>query len=376
MRLRSVSVCVLGFALPVLAGCGAESGTSESGSAPTEASLAKKAKKAQKPDDLDRGAVREQARAIFGTLPEHAENPENLFSDEKINLGRMLYFETRLSKNHDVSCNSCHPLDRFGADGEATSPGHKGQRGERNSPTVYNAALHIAQFWDGREPDVESQSGGPITNPVEMAMPSQEAAVAVLQSIDGYRAKFHAAFPTENGESAVTFENVKNAIGAFERKLFTPSSFDDFLTGDESALTDAEVEGLKLFIETGCITCHAGPVIGGQMFQKLGLVKPYGTVDPGRFQHTGNEADRGFFKVPSLRNVAQTGPYFHDGSIKTLDEAIRLMADHQLGKQLSNEEISLIRKFLGSLTGRIDPVFTAAPTPPESGPNTPAPDPS
>ncbi len=166
------------------------------------------------------------------------------------------------------------------------------------------------------------------------------------------------------------------AIGAFERKLMTPSTFDAFLAGDKSAFTEPELEGLQSFIETGCITCHAGPGIGGGMFRKLGLVKAYGTEDPGRFAVTGKETDRNVFKVPSLRNVAQTAPYFHDGSIETLDEAIRVMAEHQLGVELSADRGRLIKIFLGTLTGRIDPLYTAMPELPESGPDTPAPDPS
>jgi cytochrome c peroxidase len=347
---------------------------SERAETPAADPPAKEAKVA--PSELDTSAIRERAKAVFGVLPADDENPENPFSEEKIKLGRMLYFDTRLSKNHDVSCNSCHQLDRYGVDNEPTSPGHKGQRGGRNSPTVYNASLHIAQFWDGRAKDVEEQAGGPVLNPIEMAMPSEEAVLAVLNSIDGYRKLFNASFPVENGESAVSYANMANAIGAFERKLMTPSAFDAFLEGDDSALTDKEVAGLETFMDTGCITCHAGPTIGGQMFQKLGLVKPYGTEDAGRFEVTGNEADRGVFKVPSMRNVAQTAPYFHDGSIETLDNAIRMMAEHQLGKTLAPDEVTSIRVFLGSLTGKIDPLFTGAPKLPESGPDTPSPDPT
>ena len=286
----------------------------------------------------------------------------------------MLYYDARLSKNHDVSCNSCHPLDRYGVDSEPTSPGHQGQRGERNRPTVYNAALHLAQFWDGRAADVEEQAKEPVLNPVEMAMPSEEAVVALLESIPGYRPLFHAAFP--EGESAISFVNMARAIGAFERKLTTPSAFDSFLAGDTSALTEAQLVGLDRFIQTGCITCHRGPTLGGGMYQKLGLVKAYGSEDPGRFGVTANEADRNVFKVPSLRNVAQTAPYFHDGSIETLNAAIRIMAEHQLGAELSSEDVASIRAFLFTLTGRIDPLYIAEPELPESGPETEAADPS
>ncbi len=332
----------------------------------------------QQPVELSREAIRARAAAVFGRLPTEVPNPENRFSEEKIKLGRMLFYDARLSKNQDVSCNSCHLLDRHGVDGEPTSLGHKGQRGDRNTPTVYNAALQIAQFWDGRAADVEEQAKGPVLNPVEMAMVSEEAAVALLESIPGYRPLFNAAFGGElrRGDAAVIYDNMARAIGAFERKLMTPSTFDAFLAGDKSALTEPQLEGLQSFIEIGCITCHAGPGVGGGMFRKLGLVKAYGTEDPGRFAVTGNETDRNVFKVPSLRNVAQTAPYFHDGSIETLDEAIRVMAEHQLGVELSADQVRSIKTFLGTLTGQIDPLYTAMPELPESGPDTPAPDPS
>lgn len=370
LRVKKWAIALAGVSL-LAAACGSEP--------PLEAGASAE-ETAQRPAKLSRDAIRAQATAIFGTLPSEQPNPENPISEEKIKLGRMLFYDARLSKNHDVSCNSCHLLDRHGVDGQPTSSGHKGQRGDRNSPTVYNAALQIAQFWDGRAADVEAQAKGPVLNPVEMAMVSEEATVALLESIPGYRPLFNAAFGGAadggSGDEAVSFDNMARAIGAFERKLMTPSAFDAFLAGDKSALTDPELEGLQSFIETGCITCHAGPGVGGGMFRKLGLVKAYGTEDPGRFAVTGKETDRNVFKVPSLRNVAQTAPYFHDGSIESLDEAIRIMAEHQLGVELSADRTRLIKIFLGTLTGRIDPLYTARPELPESGPNTPAPDPS
>ena len=239
--------------------------------------------------------------SYFGALPENMASTSNPGTDDKVALGRMLYYEKRLSKNHDISCNSCHQLDNFGVDSEPTSPGHKGQRGGRNSPTVYNAALHVAQFWDGREPDVEAQAGGPVLNPIEMAMPSKEAVVTTLKSMDAYVEAFGKAFPGE--EDAVTYSNMQAAIGAFERNLVTPGPFDAYLAGDVSALTDAQKAGLDRFVETGCTTCHMGPGVGGSMYQKLGLVNAYETEDVGRSAVTGNEAEKYFFKVPSLRNV-------------------------------------------------------------------------
>jgi cytochrome c peroxidase len=320
------------------------------------------------------GSVRSQALMLFGMLSAVAENPKNPVTEAKVTLGRMLYYDTRLSKNHDVACNSCHQLDKFGVDNEPTSPGHRGARGDRNSPTVYNAAFHMAQFWDGRAADVEEQAKGPVTNPIEMAMPSEEAVDALLSSIPGYAPLFEAAFPGD--ESPVSFDNAALAIAAFERRLVTPSAFDEFLRGKDDALTAQEVAGLSKFIATGCPTCHAGPTLGAQMFQKLGAYHPYETDDPGRYNVTKNEADRYLFKVPSLRNIAETGPYFHDGSIETLEEAIQKMAWHQLGRELSDDDVEVLTTFLRSLTGRIDETYVARPQLPQSGPDTPAADPS
>jgi len=323
------------------------------------------------PKPLDRAAVQKRAQVAFAPLPEEAENPENPITDAKVVLGKTLYFDARLSKNHDISCNSCHPLDRWGADGEPTSPGHRGQRGGRNSPTVYNAAVHISQFWDGRAADVEAQALGPILNPIEMALASEAEALAVIDSIPGYAPLFAAAFPGE--EDPINYPNVGKAIGAFERRLLTPTSFDAFLEGDASALSEAEVAGLQTFMDTGCTTCHQGMGVGGGMYQKLGLVRPYPTEDLGRAAVTGNESDRFFFKVPSLRNIEKTGPYFHDGHIASLDEAIETMAAIQLGRDLEAEQVAEIRTFLASLTGEL---HEGEPELPDSGPDTPAPDPS
>ena len=281
-----------------------------------------------------REALQARAEQIFGALPSEVASETNPITEPKVELGRMLYYEPRLSKNHDISCNSCHLLDAYGVDNEPTSPGHRGQRGGRNSPTVYNAALHLSQFWDGRAADVEEQAKGPILNPIEMAMPGEAEVVAVLESIPGYEPLFQQAFPDDS--DPIRYDNIARAIGAFERRLVTPSRFDDFVAGDLDALNDAELAGLETFLDTGCTVCHMGPAIGGQLYQKLGLVHPYETSDAGRYDVTGRDADRFFFKVPSLRNIAETHPYFHDGSIAELNEAVRLMAWHQLGRELSD----------------------------------------
>ena len=287
----------------------------------------------------------------FKALPKEATNPENKITPEKVALGKKLYMETALSKANDISCNSCHGLDSFGVDNKPVSPGHKGQTGDRNSPTVYNAALHIAQFWDGRAKDVEEQALGPILNPIEMAMDSEEEVIKRLSASKEYPALFKKAFPED--KEPLTYKNLGKAIGAFERTLLTPSPFDAYIEGDDKALSKEQKEGLKTFVSVGCTTCHNGVAVGGGMYQKLGLVVPYDTDDLGRYNVTKNEFEKYFFKVPSLRNIEKTGPYFHDGSVKTIDEAISLMAKHQLGKDLAKEDVAKIITFLTSLTGEI-----------------------
>ncbi len=322
-----------------------------------------------------------EAPAKFATLkqrfkasPAIMSAAEQPFTDEKAALGRMLYYETRLSKNHDLSCNSCHLLDQYGVDGKPTSEGHRKQFGARNSPTVYFAAGHGAQFWDGRAKDVEEQALGPILNPVEMAMPDEESVLVVLRSIPGYAAPFKAAFPS--AEDPITYANVGKAIGAFERKLVAPSAWDAFLTGDDAALTEPQIAGLKKFVEVGCQNCHDGAYVGGAQFRKLGEVVAFpATKDQGRFESTGVEADRLIFKVPSLRNIAKTAPYFHDGAVETLEEAIKLMANHQLGVTLSDEDVASIASFMDAMTGTLPMDYIAVPTLPESGPDTPMPNP-
>jgi cytochrome c peroxidase len=312
--------------------------------------------------------------ALFGTLPDHMHQGAAP-AKELVDLGRQLYYDARLSKNQDVSCNSCHMLDKYGVDNEPTSPGHKGQRGGRNSPSSYNAAMHLAQFWDGRAADVEAQAKGPVLNPIEMAMPDEASVEKVLASIPGYVDGFKAAFPGD--EKSVSYDNMAKAIGAFERGLVTKNSrFDKYLAGDAAALTAEEVEGLDLYVATGCTTCHMGPAMGGMMYQKLGVVHPYETADTGRKQVTNQDADEKMFKVPSLRNVDQTGPYFHDGSVATLEDAVRLMAHHQLGKDLDAAQIGKIVAFLKTATGEIPSDYIAKPELPASGPETPKADPS
>jgi len=290
-------------------------------------------------------------------------------SETQVALGHQLYFDKRLSMDRDLSCDSCHRLDRYGVDNRATSVGHLGKLGRRNSPSVYNAAGHLAQFWDGRAQDVEAQAKVPLLNPTEMAMRSADDVVAVLKSIPGYVSAFARAFPGDT--DPLKYDNVARAIGAFERRLVTYARWDRFLEGDAAALTPPEIEGLKIFADVGCVQCHTGEYLGGSMFTKVGAVEPWpNQEDQGRYDLTGQEADRMQFKVPSLRNVAMTGPYFHDGSVATLEEAVRMMGRYQVGMPLTDVEVASIVAWLGSLTGELPRQYIVAPDLPADGPRT------
>jgi cytochrome c peroxidase len=310
---------------------------------------------------------------MFQPLPESVPSSANPITEEKASLGRMLYYEPRMSKSQQISCNSCHMLDKFGVDGQPTSDGHKGKLGDRNSPTVYNAAGHFVQFWDGRAADVEEQAKGPVMNPVEMAMPSEKQVIAVVKSMPEYVDAFKKAFPGE--KDPISYDNMAKAIGAFERKLITPSRWDKFLRGDPQALTNEEKAGFNVFMETGCQACHAGSYLGGTMYQKLGAVKPWpDTSDPGREKVTKNEADRMLFKVPGLRNIAETKPYYHHGKVVTLEEAVSKMAEYQLGKNLTDAQVNSIVTWLKTLTGDIPSEYVKPPVLPKSTSKTPKPD--
>lgn len=307
---------------------------------------------------------------MFQPLPASAPAPDNELTDAKIDLGRMLYYENRISKGGKISCNSCHKLDAYGQDNLPFSPGHDGSLGGRSSPSTYNAAIHIAQFWDGRAPTVEEQAKGPVLNPIEMGMPDADFVVKVLKSMPGYVEAFKAAFPGE--ADPITYDNFGKAVGAFERKLLTPSHWDTFLKGDKSALTAEEKKGFATFAKAGCVTCHNGAGVGGMMYQKLGLVKPWPDLkDNGRADVTKNDGEKYFFKVPSLRNITETAPYLHDGSVKTIEEMVKMMAEYQLGKQLADDEVTSIVTFLKALKGDIPTEFIKVPKMPESTADTP-----
>lgn len=276
-------------------------------------------------------------------------------------LGRTLFHDPRLSADGDMACSTCHPLDDYGVDRQPRSLGHDGQPGLRNAPSVYNTAGQIALFWDGRAPTLVDQAGRPILDPTEMAMADEAAVVAVLAAIPGYVDLFRAAYPDD--PDPVTFAHVTEAIGAFEDGLRTPARWDRFLRGDRTALTARELEGFRLFADIGCVGCHTGDKLGGSSFQRAGRIRPWPDQrDGGRWRVTHAEADRMVFKVPSLRNVARTAPYFHDGSAATLPEAIAMMADHQLGVTLTPGELELIVAWLDALTGELPADAATPPT--------------
>ena len=267
----------------------------------------------------------------------------------QVELGKKLYFDPRLSKSGFISCNSCHNLSMGGTDNLKTSIGHNWQEGPINSPTVLNSSLNVAQFWDGRAADLKAQAGGPIANPAEMAA-SHTLAVDVLASIPEYVIEFKQVF----GQDQITIDEVTQAIAEFEKTLVTPNSrFDQWLLGDQDALTANELAGYNLFKTSGCVACHNGPAVGGNSFQKMGVVEPYQTTNKaeGMAAVTGKDADRFKFKVPTLRNVALTYPYFHDGAARTLTEAVDTMGRLQLGKKFTPEENAMIVAFLKTLTG-------------------------
>jgi len=296
-------------------------------------------------------ALLAEARDVFAPLPDKMPGSEN-DTEALIALGKQLYFETAISVNRTQSCNSCHRLDEKlgGVDNLPTSKGAEGEFGGRNSPTTLNAGFHIAQFWDGRAADLAEQAKGPVLNPIEMGMANEEAVLARLEEA-GYGERFKAVFP--KAEQALTYDNYAEAVAAFERTLITRDRFDDFLGGKLDALTAAEADGLKQFIEIGCIDCHNGALLGGDSYEQMGQANAYANKeDLGRFDVTKDEGDKYVFKVPSLRNIALTHPYFHDGKAETLADAVKQMAWLQLDEELSEGQVASIVAFLGSLTDK------------------------
>lgn len=306
------------------------------------------------------------------TLANRVEPITPILPAESINagqaeLGKKLFFDPRLSKSGFISCNSCHNLSMGGTDNLKTSIGDQWQQGPINSPTVLNASLNLAQFWDGRAADLKAQAGGPIANPKEMAS-THTLAVSVINSIPEYVAEFNHVFDS----NVVDIDKVTTAIAEFEKTLKTPDSrFDLWLKGDDSAITTTELAGYELFKDSGCVACHNGEAVGSNSFQKMGIVKPYNATDGiiGLSAVTGNEADKYKFKVPTLRNIELTYPYFHDGGAATLKDAVMIMGDIQLGRQFSDTDAEKIVAFLKTLTGK-QPQFPLPQLPP-SNPLTP-----
>ncbi len=301
-----------------------------------------------------------EAQKLFKQLPDKMPGSDK-DTVAKIRLGRKLYNEQKISINGTQSCNSCHRLDenRAGVDSEPTSPGAEGKRGGRNSPTTLNAGLHIAQFWDGRAPDLAAQAKGPVMNPIEMGMPSEAAVLEKLKEA-GYEELFKKVFP--DAAQPLTYDNYAEAVAAFERTLITRDRFDDFLGGKESALTEPEKKGLAAFTKVGCADCHQGALLGADRYEKMGEANAYANKeDLGRFEVTKKDEDKFVFKVPSLRNIALTAPYFHDGKAATLGDAVSQMAELQRDEKLSDEQVAQIVAFLGSLSDkeRVKPAAAA-----------------
>ena len=298
-----------------------------------------------------------QAKQVFGPLPSTIPSQRNPITPEKVALGKILFYETRISVDGTVSCARCHPMGLYAADGLRKSIGNNSKLNPRNAPTILNAAGQISAHWTGNRLDVEDQAKQAIIGPPSYGMASYEAAEKKLKEIKGYPPLFQKAFPLE--KEPVTIDNFAKAVGAFERTLVTPSRFDAFLKGNKTALTEPEKKGLQTFMQTGCAGCHSGPYAGGQMYQKFGLFEPYGKytkssdIDEGRYTVTKNETDKYLFKTPILRNVDKTAPYFHDGSVDHLYDAVWIMGKVQLAKDLTKAQVEDILIFLTTLTGNI-----------------------
>jgi cytochrome c peroxidase len=332
------------------------------------------AKKVEAPA-VPRGIEIDSAKlALFGALPDTAETKANPATADKVALGRILYYDARLSKNQDLSCNSCHDLDKYGADGKDFSDGHRRVKLGRNSPTLYNAALGFVQFWDGRSESLEDAIKAILIDEAVMAGPAEQRTLDTLKSMPAYVEAFKKAFP-DDAES-ITLDNTAKALGAFTRKLMTPSKWDKLLKGDNTALTDDEKKGFLKFVEVGCPNCHVGALVGGTMYQKLGKEKPWpNQKDKGRSAVTKSASDDMMFRVPGLRNIEHTAPYFHDASGKTLEESVKTMANHQLAKDLGDDDVKSIATWLRTLSGAPPADVIKKPELPASTKTTPKPDP-
>lgn len=310
------------------------------------------------------------AAHAFESLPAKPPVPaDNPMTADKIALGKMLYFDTRLSKDNTLSCNSCHDVSKGGVDNLQFSKGVKGQLGGRNSPTVWNSAFHSVQFWDGRAASLEDQAKGPMINPVEMGMENHQLLVEKLRALPAYAKEFDKVFGKKD---SLTIDNMAKAIAAFERTLIAADSpFDRYLKGNKKAMTAEAIEGMELFQTVGCVACHQGPNFSGPTmpmgtgfymrfpnFPGNDFDKKYAfSKDEGRFQVTKNESDKHMFRVPTLRNIDLTAPYFHNGAVKDLAEAVRVMAKSQLNKDLTEAEVTKLVAFLKSLTSTLPKIL-------------------
>jgi cytochrome c peroxidase len=329
------------------------------------------------PASADDAQLRADAKDLFETIPMNAPALDhNVATRARVDLGAMLFFDPRMSRSNIFSCNSCHNVGMGGVDGLETSIGHGWQKGPRNSPTVFNAVFNIAQFWDGRAPDLGEQAKGPVQAGVEMNNTPQRV-IDTLNSMPGYVEAFEAAFP--GMDESVSFENFAHAIEAFEATLITPNArFDQFLQGDDNALNEREKRGLAAFMDTGCAACHSGVNVGGHGYFPFGVItKPGADIlpagDRGRFMVTETADDDYVFRAGPLRNIALTAPYFHSGKVWDLEEAVEIMGVAQLGEDLSKDQIADIAAFLRTLTGEIPriempslPARTAATPPPDT----------
>jgi cytochrome c peroxidase len=306
--------------------------------------------------DFKEDELYKEAKQLFAPLPKDFSTAENPITPEKVYLGKLLFFERRLSTNDMISCSTCHAIEYY-----YSSPAPK-QMGAlklqpRNAPTVLNSAGQFVQHWIGNRKDVEDQAFQSLTGPAAFGNPDTKSVEEKLKKIQTYVQLFKKAFP--NDQEPITAQNIAKAIGAFERTLVTPSRFDEYLKGNKNALTKEEKRGLKTFISVGCASCHNGPLLGGNSYQKFGILEPYWNytksekIDEGRYEVTKKEEYKYVYKVPPLRNVAMTGPYFHDGSVASLEDAVWIMGKVQLGKDLSKDEVKDIVTFLKSLTGKI-----------------------
>jgi len=302
--------------------------------------------------------------ALPETAPVPADNPQ---TNEKVELGKILFFDPRLSSSGTISCNSCHNVMAGGDDNRPNSIGVKNQHGGRGAPTVWNAAFHSVQFWDGRAASLEEQAKGPVTNPIEMGMKDWDAVIKLLKEIPGYAPLFKAAF----GETdPITADNAAKAIAAYERTLITPNTpYDRYVNGDHAALSEQQVKGMQTFEEVGCSSCHSGMNFSGpKMEMGSGFFMKFPTYpaknleskykfskDLGRYEVTKQNADKNFWRIPTLRNVALTAPYFHNGKVTTLEEAVKVMGKLQLNKDLNEEQVQNLVAFLNALTGEFPP---------------------